>query len=68
MRLGVLRVSYEMLEQMLRFPEGMKILQVFDDPQYHAQLFVRVRGPMCPEVHEGEAIPWIDLTISAHSA
>ena len=56
--LGRVRVSYEMLESLL--PPGSRILRTYDDPEYSQSFFVLIEGPACPEIREGEAVPWIN--------
>jgi hypothetical protein len=66
MRLGIVRVSYQMLEQALHLPDGMTIRRVFDDSEAYDRIILHVTGDRCPEVPEGEAIPWIDWKWTRH--
>jgi len=64
MRIGRLKVTYELLRQVLELPAGTKILRVSDpDGQISRDTFeIRVADdPDLPEVGDGEEIPEVQF-------
>ena len=61
MKVGIIRVSYNCLEQMLCLPDGVHIERVSEDPNSRLRVFeVRVCGDSLPEVREGELISFVE--------
>ena len=64
MRIGRLKVSYELLRQVLELPAGTKILRVsdIDGPLSLDAFEIRVANdPNLPEVGDGEEIPEVQF-------
>lgn len=64
-RLAKFRMSYTLLADLLRLPEGIRPLRVMDEMEHYEAFAVLIEGPACPcEVPEGGVIPWVEVTAS----
>ena len=65
MRAGEVRITFQTLIDLLRLPKDTEIIGVEcnSHDRFSKQFRVAFTSPECPEVLEGNAIPWVSCTI-----
>ena len=67
LRLGIIPVSVELLEEMLAIPSGYRIVGLSYD-EVQRTLNLMVMSPELPEAIEGEPLPHLLLIVTVHTS
>ncbi len=68
-RLGVLRVSWELLADALRLPPDARIVRMSEHAYFaHGQLGLMIHDPAFPETEGGRVVPEVDLLVQRDDA
>ena len=62
MKQGVLRVTYELIEDLFKFPKDCNIIGISqDEPNKLRRSFgIVITGPKLPETEEGHTLTWFN--------
>ena len=58
---GLLRINFSILEELLRLPPDHHITGMWEDGEYVNTIYLKVAGPTLPETEEGEAYRVVHL-------